>query len=425
MKKKILTVFSLILVMMAFVLTGCVGNNSADGLGSLSAEEQVLSDSGVLTLKINPEISIRYNEDGVVTEITGGNDDGVQIIDSYKDYIGKDSGIVLEELIALINEAGYFVEEVEGEPKRIVLELEAGSVLPEEKFLEKMTSNVQSVVANLDVKTNVVNDSEVMTLEEAKQIAFDHAGVKAEDVHFDDEEFDIDDGVKLYELEFYANGFEYEYDIHAVTGEILKHERDKENDNKSARKAVFNTKSDNKTSSSLKQDTKKTDYISMDRAKQIAFDHAGVNGANAHFDDQEFDEDDGVPSYELEFYVNGNEYEYDIHAVSGQILDFEHDIKKSEPAAKTAPATKPAAKPAPAPKAAAKPTQISKDEAINIALNHAGLSRSQVSFDDIELDDDDGRLIWEIEFNSGNWEFEYDIDAYTKSILDFEKEYDD
>src|SRR5699024_6739095 len=138
----ILTAFSLILVMMAFVLTGCVGNNSADGLGSLSAEEQVLSDSGVLTLKINPEISIRYNEDGVVTEITGGNDDGVQIIDIYKDYIGKDSGIVLEELIALINEAGYFVEEVEGEPKRIVLELEAGSVLPEDQFLAKMTENV-------------------------------------------------------------------------------------------------------------------------------------------------------------------------------------------------------------------------------------------------------------------------------------------
>ena len=425
MKKKILTAFSLILVMMAFVLTGCVGNNSADGLGSLSAEEQVLSDSGVLTLKINPEISIRYNEDGVVTEITGGNDDGVQIIDSYKDYIGKDSGIVLEELIALINEAGYFVEEVEGEPKRIVLELEAGSVLPEEQFLAKMTENVQSAVANLDVKTNVVNDSEVMTVEEAIQIAFDHAGVKAEDVHFDDKEFDIDDGVKLYELEFYANGYEYEYDIHAVTGEVLKFERDTDNDNKSARKEEKATQTANQKAPAKKQESKKEEYISMDRAKQIAFEHAGVNGANARFDDQEFDMDDGVPSYELEFDVGENEYEYDIHAVSGQILDFEYDIKKSEPTAKSAPETKPAAKPAPAPKAAAKPTQISKDEAINIALNHAGLTRSQVSFDDIELDDDDGRLIWEIEFNSGNWEFEYDIDAYTKSILDFEKEYDD
>src|SRR5699024_1277667 len=118
----------------------------------------------------------------------------------------------------------------------------------------------QTAVANLDVKTNVVNDSEVITLDEAKQIAFDHAGVKAEDAHFDDQEFDKDDGIKLYELEFYANGFEYEYDVDAVTGEILKHERDKKQNKKSANIS--------------KQKTKQTDYISMDYAKEIALDHA-------------------------------------------------------------------------------------------------------------------------------------------------------
>src|SRR5699024_352988 len=115
MKKKILKAFGLALVMLAFFLTGCAGNNSNEGLGRLSTEEQALSDSGVLTLKINPEISIRYNEDGMVTEIKGENDDGVQIIEDYNDYIGKESGVVLEELIALINEAGYFVEEIEGQ----------------------------------------------------------------------------------------------------------------------------------------------------------------------------------------------------------------------------------------------------------------------------------------------------------------------
>lgn len=397
MKKKILKAFGLALVMLAFFLTGCAGNNSNEGLGRLSTEEQALSDSGVLTLKINPEISIRYNEDGMVTEIKGENDDGVQIIEDYNDYIGKESGVVLEELIALINEAGYFVEEIEGQAKRIVLELEAGSVMPDEKFLEKMTSNVQTAVENLDVKTKVVNDSEVITLDEAKKIALDHAGVKAGDVHFDDQEFDKDDGIKLYELEFYANGFEYEYDVDAVTGEILKHERDKKQNKKSA--------------NTSKQKTKQTDYISMDYAKEIALDHAGISGEDVYFDDQEFDIDDGVPLYEFEFYLNGNEYEYDIHAISGEILSFEHDIKKSKAASKET--------------SQSERTQISKDEAIEIALNHAGLTRSQVSFDDIELDEDDGRLIWEIEFDSEDWEFEYEIDAYSKNILDFKKEYDD
>lgn len=410
MEKKRISTLGFILVMFSFFLAGCVGSSSEDGLGSLSAQEEMLSDTGTLILKVNPEIALKYNEEGIVTNITGNNEDGQKIIENYADFIGKESGVVLEELIALINEEGYFVEEVEGESKRVVLELEAGSILPDEQFLEKMTTNVQNAVANLDVKTNVVTEAGI-SLEEAKQIAFDHAGVKAEDARFDDQELDKDDGIKLYELEFYANGYEYEYDIHAETGEILKSERDREKNKKDSGSTQAQTSQQKDTP---KQQTNKDEYISMDRAKQIAFDHAGVNGADARFDDQEFDVDDGVPSYELEFYVNGNEYEYDIHAVSGEILKSEHDMKQSKQAQKSK--QKPAAN---------KSAQISKDEAIDIALKHAGLTRSQVSFDDVELDKDDGRLIWEVEFDSGNWEFEYDIDALTKDILDFEKEYDD
>lgn len=406
MKKKRISTLGFILVMFSFFLAGCVGSSSEEGLGRLNAQEEALSDSGTLILKVNPEIALTYNEEGVVTDITGNNEDGQKIIDNYADFIGKDSGLVLEELIALINEEGYFVEEVEGEPKRVVLELEAGSVLPDEQFLEKMTTNVQNAVTNLDVETDVVN-AEGISLEEAKQIAFDHAGVKAEDAHFDDQELDKEDGRKLYELEFYANGYEYEYDIDAETGEILKSERDRES-NKKDSGSTQAQKSQQKNTP--KQQANKNEYISMDRAKQIAFEHAGVNGADAHFDDQEFDVDDGVPSYELEFYVNGNEYEYDIHAVSGEILKSEHDMKHSKSNQKPA---------------ANKSAQISKEEAIDIALNHAGLTRAQVTFDDVELDEEDGRLIWEIEFDSGNWEFEYDIDALTKDILDFEKDYDD
>lgn len=406
MKKKRISILGFILVMFSFVLAGCVGSSSEEGLGQLNAQEEALSDSGKLILKVNPEIALTYNEEGVVTDITGNNEDGQKIINNYADFIGKESGLVLEELIALINEEGYFVEEVEGEPKRVVLELEAGSILPDEQFLEKMTTNVQNAVTNLDVETDVVN-AEGISLEEAKQIAFDHAGVKAEDAHFDDQELDEEDDRKLYELEFYANGYEYEYDIDAETGEILKSERDRENNKKDSKSTQAQKPQQKNTP---KQQANKNEYISMDRAKQIAFGHAGVNGADVHFDDQEFDVDDGVPSYELEFYVNGNEYEYDIHAVSGEILKSEHDMKHSK------------SKPKPA---ANKSAQISKEEAIDIALNHAGLTRSQVTFDDVELDEEDGRLIWEIEFDSGNWEFEYDIDALTKDILDFEKDYDD
>lgn len=73
-----------------------------------------------------------------------------------------------------------------------------------------------------------------------------------------------------------------------------------------------------------------SELISLDEAKRIAFNHAGVNGSNAEFDDQELDSDDGVSYYELEFDIGEDEYQYDIHARTGQILDYDIDIEDDE-----------------------------------------------------------------------------------------------
>ena len=70
--------------------------------------------------------------------------------------------------------------------------------------------------------------------------------------------------------------------------------------------------------------------ISLAEAKQIAFSHAGVNGANASFDDQDLDSDDGVSYYDLEFDVGEDEYEYQIHAYTGQILDYDIDLDNDD-----------------------------------------------------------------------------------------------
>lgn len=72
------------------------------------------------------------------------------------------------------------------------------------------------------------------------------------------------------------------------------------------------------------------ELISLDEAKQIAFNHAGVTGSNAAFDDQELDSDDGDPYYELEFEIGEDEYQYDIHARTGEILDYEIDIEEDD-----------------------------------------------------------------------------------------------
>lgn len=410
MKKKIGAILGFILVAFSLVLVGCSNRQTEEaGLTAIStAQSEALSDSGTILLRINPELAIEYDENGKVTSVSGLNDDGREIVEAYADFIGKDSGQVLEELVGLVGEAGYFIEEVEGDPRRIVVELEPGSILPEEAFLEKMKTNVQTAVSKFNVDSNVVSEEDMISLDEAKQIALADAEVTKEEVAFDDKELDEDDGNLIYELEFYANGFEYEYDVHAVTGEIIKRERDREHGKKSDKKE--SKKDQVQATKQPKPKVNKAEYISMDKAKQIALNHAGVDGANARFDDQEFDRDDGIPFYELEFDVGPNEYKYDIHAVSGMILDYEQDLEQ---------ARKPAPKPV-----EQKTKQLSKDEAINLALKHAGLSRSQVELDGVELDHEEGRLEWEIEFDSGNWEFEYEIDGHTGQILDFDQEHD-
>ena len=71
-------------------------------------------------------------------------------------------------------------------------------------------------------------DTAALTLEEAQQIALDHAGLTADQVNGLHGHFDVDDGVPEYEVEFIQNGVEHDYTIHADTGEIL--EFDKDND---------------------------------------------------------------------------------------------------------------------------------------------------------------------------------------------------
>jgi len=307
----------------ALVLAGCGGSNgnATDDLdGNQSATPgETLADSGTLYLKVNPEIAINYDENGLVTDIRGDNAEAEEILNNYPDFIGKDSGVVLEELIALIGEAGYFVEEVEGEPKNIVIELEEGSALPGDNFVERMATNAQQAVEDYkmsseettDDNTQVTYDNNtLMSLDEAKQIAFGHAGVNGEDARFDDQELETDDGVTYYELEFDVGSDEYEYNVHALNGEILKVEQDIES---------------GQVTSEGNSDNANAERISLDEAKQIAFDHAGVNGDKARFDDEDLDEDDGVLYYELEFDAGDVEYEYDIHAKTGEILEFDHD----------------------------------------------------------------------------------------------------
>ena len=67
---------------------------------------------------------------------------------------------------------------------------------------------------------------EYLSPEQARTVALEHANLSAEEVTHLRAEFDMDDGVPEYDVQFHHDRWEYEYEIHAQTGTILSFEKD-------------------------------------------------------------------------------------------------------------------------------------------------------------------------------------------------------
>lgn len=162
-------------------------------------------------------------------------------------------------------------------------------------------------------------------------------------------------------------------------------------------------------------------YITPARAREIALGHAGVAAADAVFLKTRLDWDDGRMEYEVEFYSGNVEYDYDLDAVTGAILSFDHDLENydihdrwddhddhddDDHRYDDAVAG----------------SLITADYARQIALAKAPAGATVVK---CELDRDDGRYVYEVELRSGRTEYECDINAVTGVILDWEVDHDD
>ena len=189
--------------------------------------------------------------------------------------------------------------------------------------------------------------------------------------------------------------------------------------------------------------------ITLEKAIEIALKDAGFESSEATITKSKPDRDDGINKYDVEFLVDGIEYDYEIDATNGRIikkeLDREYGSKPSTtpstPQADQAPSTstEPSQQPAtstpvtpevpsqqPAPKVSNTSTDtsyISVEDAKAKALADAGLT--DATYIKAELDRDDGKTFYEIEFKSGGYEYDYEIDALTGAVLDKDIDRDD
>ena len=277
-------------------------------------------------------------------------------------------------------------------------------------------------IENFDISSVQVK----LSLDEAKAVALKNAKLSENDVVFTKAKLDYDDGRAVYDIEFYSGNKEYDYEIDANTGKIL--DRDIEYKVSFFSRIVdffknmFSGKSGTvstppaaadvtveATSTASQEKPAASNRITLEEAKKVALDDAKLTAADVTFTKAKLDYDDGRAVYDIEFYSGAKEYDYEIDAATGRIL--EKDIDRNDDV--NAPT-----------EGQDSQTYITAEQAKAAALSAAGFSASEVRGLKAEFDFDNGRAVYEVEFKKGIFEYDYDIDAVSGKVLKAEKEAD-
>ena len=160
--------------------------------------------------------------------------------------------------------------------------------------------------------------------------------------------------------------------------------------------------------------------IGKDAAAYAAEQYAGTTALDSVTAEVDSELDEFPAHYEVELHTAWGEFEYLVDAYTGRVISGQKDLltTASTPNETTKPSDQ-------KPDSSGTAQNIGYAKAKSIALNHAGVSENEVYDMDIELDDEDGILVYEVEFKSGNMEYDYEIDARTGAALKHEVERDD
>lgn len=383
------------------------------------------SDIAVIGIDVNPSLELSINSKNKVVSVNTNNDDAIKVIGDMN-LKGTDVLVAMNAIFGSMVKNGYIndnensilISLVHGEYNVNKLANDVYSQLQNEKVnssiltlntntndydnelskkynisvskvkliksiinknslykfedLCKLSTNDLNILANSSINKNdevstigSASTSKYISIDTVKDIVFKHAKVENKNVTNLEIEYDYENGNMIYDVEFHCNNIEYDYEVDAVSGKILKIEIENNNNNNN---------SNNK-------------YLSKNKIEEIAIKKANVS---KYYDyDIEFEFKGGTPIYEVEFETDGAEYEIEIDAKNGNIIKYEVKNKKVDTS-----------------------KLISKDKAKNIVLNDAKVSEY---YDyEIELDDNE----YEINFETREYEYKYKLDAKTGKILE-------
>ncbi len=305
-----------------------------------------------------------------------------------------------------------------------------GEIVSHEKEVENHVLQIQALknyaTGNMGTTGNtgtsgIINNetatSAYIGKERAEAIAYTHAGLTKEGFYPGWCELEREDGIVIYEIEFQSlDGYDYEYEIHAVTGEILSSKKEQ-----STHFAAIQANQNGQVKDTIT-------YIHQSEAEHEAIAHAGVT--NYQIVNSKLDQEDGIIVYEIKFIADVYEYDYKIHAMTGEVVSYKKELseigKLNSQTASIQSNANTQNNTNPIQNNGSTTTFISEADARNIALQHAKATTGSFITDyELELKNKKGIFIYEIEFKFGGFEYEYKINATTGEIITYEREWDD
>lgn len=401
--------------------------------------------ASVVSLDVNPSIQLQVNKNEKVLSAEALNEDA-QIILEGMDLKGTQLKVAVNAIVGSLLQNGYLdrissaiLISVEDQDSQRAARLEsdltaevgaalqnasAGAAILSQTLSTDTDLNALAQSSNISVgKAAMIQDVQglnsqldfdalaALSVEELKQLretgapampigkdaaaaaALAHAGLTTADSVTYDVDPELDETPAHYEVELYTSYGEFDYDVDAWTGQVLKGPSNVAN---GAGSSYNDTASGSSTTSG----------ISADKAKSIALTDAGISESAALGLQVKQDRDDGVLIYEVEFRASGAEYEYDIRVSDGTILKSERDSDDDHYSAVSA----------------SSGSLVGEAAAKSAALTHAGVQESDTSYISCHLEYDDGRAeCYEVEFRVGSTSYEYEIGPYDGAVWKAER----
>lgn len=363
----------------------------------------------IVDIDVNPSIELATNKHEKVVKITAVNEDAIAILDGM-DLKNTDLKVAVNAIIGSMVKNGYF-DQLDNE---ILVSVQNDDAVKAEKIHKMLAVDIDETLKTYNVEASVINQT-VSDSKSAEELAKEY-NISLGKANFiqnivaKDNSLKAEDLSKMSIKELAKVVNEKNIDISDIA--------DYEADDSIWENIADSIEEVNEDNAENNKPVTPENAISAEKAKEIALNHAGVSADKAVFETVRLDKEDGVYEYEVDFRVGNIEYDYEINAITGKVLeaDKELEFQNTQKPQNTENPTVKSENNQPSNNS----TVITAQKAKEIALSHAGLSLNDVSFLKAEFDKEDNA--YEIEFVSGGFDYEYEIHAESGKILDSEKE---